>query len=180
LKAIAELVDNSIQAVRDNPEGNKLVQIRLSEQALFVWDNGVGMSAEDLRKWATMGVSQSDSTDKTVPSDSHSDRGFISRFGVGAKRTAMFSILLTHKGAAFYLGKQVYVISKTADSQWVNSTLLSSVIHVVSMLLIITSGNSYGARRRMEDNYYNTRTNYKGAKASKLYVSEDHTPKFPN
>jgi HSP90 family molecular chaperone len=60
------------------------------------------MTAADLRNWATMGVSQSDTSDKiSLDSTSYSDRGYISRFGVGAKR------------AAFYLGKKIQINSRS-------------------------------------------------------------------
>lgn len=49
------------------------------------------MTPEELKNWATMGLSQSDSTDvKKSNSNTFSDRGYISRFGVGAKSINIF------------------------------------------------------------------------------------------
>ena len=60
------------------------------------------MDATELRDWATMGVSQSDGRDKlALDGASHSDRGYISRFGVGAKR------------AAFFLGKRIEIATRS-------------------------------------------------------------------
>lgn len=88
------------------------------------------MSTDELRKWATMGLSQNDEIDpKDKPSEGYSDKGFISRFGVGAKR------------AAFFLGQEVTVTTKVASSKWVAQTSLSPVcyIHSIFTLCISTS-----------------------------------------
>ncbi|PRP81795.1 putative fatty-acid-CoA ligase FadD9 (fatty-acid-CoA synthetase) (fatty-acid-CoA synthase) [Planoprotostelium fungivorum] len=119
--AIAEIVDNSIQAVKDNASGNKLIQIRVKEEAngmaIYVWDNGKGMKADQLRKWATMGESQCDDPSvqesRGKANTDVGDRGFISRFGVGAKK------------AGFYLGKKITVSTKTNGGKWVNMISLS-------------------------------------------------------
>lgn len=52
---------------------------------LAIWDNGAGMTKEELRRWATMGISQSDSADATTlqPQDDQHGRnvtGLISRY----------------------------------------------------------------------------------------------------
>eukprot|EP01117_Protostelium_nocturnum_P010648 TRINITY_DN3833_c0_g2_i1.p1 TRINITY_DN3833_c0_g2~~TRINITY_DN3833_c0_g2_i1.p1 ORF type:complete len:1981 (-),score=726.02 TRINITY_DN3833_c0_g2_i1:3-5945(-) len=112
--AIAEIVDNSIQATKGNGEGSKQVQIRVVGGDIYVWDNGVGMNADSLRKWGTMGVSQSDDESNQVPQNGTcSHRGFISRFGVGAKR------------AGFYLGNEILVMSKSENSNWATEMSLN-------------------------------------------------------
>ncbi len=89
-----------------------------------------GMSFEDLRRWATMGLSQADnqfSQPGEEPKNDESVSGLISRylceqrrgiadvcrFGVGAKK------------AAFFLGDEITVTTKTADSNVVFEARLS-------------------------------------------------------
>jgi len=91
VSAICELVDNSIQALRSSTE-KRQIQIRLKTSAestgtIYVWDNGKGMNLQELKRWATMGLTQADYEDQ-VPENAKeesSHRGYISRFGVGSK-----------------------------------------------------------------------------------------------
>jgi len=105
--ALAEIIDNSIQAVKDNEPGEKLIQVRMREEngtvSIFLWDNGCGMNANQLRKWATMGVTQSEVLGALPGSTDHSHRGCISRFGVGAKRAGFF---LGKKNHSFFENKR--------------------------------------------------------------------------
>ncbi|EFA86710.1 hypothetical protein PPL_00513 [Heterostelium album PN500] len=125
--AFAEFIDNAIQAVRSNPTGDKTVKINIKKpdsrdlSSISFWDNGCGMSKDDLQRWATMGMSQADleqkSQDTITSSDSvGSDKtatGMISRFGVGAKK------------AAFYLGTEILVVTKQKSNNWVNEATIS-------------------------------------------------------
>jgi signal transduction histidine kinase len=95
--AIAELVDNSIQAIRENSIGNKCIKIRLNfnqnDPYILIWDNGKGMTLEELRLWATLGSSQNNFNRENLASERitpYSDKGLISRFGVGAKSKYFF------------------------------------------------------------------------------------------
>ena len=61
--------------------------ILIHQKPLYIWDNGKGMTPNQLKNWATMGVTQADNEDK-IPenlNDKLTHRGYISRFGVGAK-----------------------------------------------------------------------------------------------
>jgi hypothetical protein len=56
---------------------------------LIVWDNGKGMTKEELRKWATMGISQSDDigTDTVIEDESGKGlTGLISRYAFREER----------------------------------------------------------------------------------------------
>jgi hypothetical protein len=65
--------------VRGNEAGAKKITVRLKErdQAVYIWDNGMGMTGDELNKWATMGVSQSDSATNSNTSESYSDKGML-------------------------------------------------------------------------------------------------------
>ncbi len=92
-----------------------------------MWDNGVGMTADELRKWATMGISQSDSISKKDTNEEYSDRGYISRFGVGAKRMLLNLPLVNYCRCCILFRKSsdclhkrykfLYTLSLTLDSQ---------------------------------------------------------------
>lgn len=66
--AVAELVDNSIQALRLADQSHRRIQVRLEKRGndsdplgpLYIWDNGCGMTFDELKRWATMGISQMD------------------------------------------------------------------------------------------------------------------------
>ncbi|KAF2077867.1 hypothetical protein CYY_000829 [Polysphondylium violaceum] len=127
--AIAEFIDNSIQAVRDNEVNNRIVKVNIAKPnsstnltTITVWDNGCGMNKDVLQRWATMGLSQADLL--TMPEDqaisasgktegSHNFTGLISRYGVGGKK------------AAFYLGEEIVVSTKVKGSRWINEARIS-------------------------------------------------------
>ena len=98
--AIAELIDNSLQACEDQPSSQRRIQLSfvtkwiksdgkdLVNGYVIMLDTGKGMSDKDCERFATYGEK------KAV-----SEHG-ISKYGVGAKH------------AAFYLGESVHVLSK--------------------------------------------------------------------
>eukprot|EP01117_Protostelium_nocturnum_P010259 TRINITY_DN3687_c0_g1_i4.p1 TRINITY_DN3687_c0_g1~~TRINITY_DN3687_c0_g1_i4.p1 ORF type:complete len:1928 (+),score=648.14 TRINITY_DN3687_c0_g1_i4:175-5958(+) len=113
--ALAEIIDNSIQAVKGNAKGDKRIKISMNNESISIWDNGTGMNSDGLQKWATMGVTQSDEAHNGLSqvSGGSSHRGFISRFGVGAKK------------AGFFLGNDIVVTSKSTNSEWIAELNLS-------------------------------------------------------
>ncbi|EGG25161.1 hypothetical protein DFA_03409 [Cavenderia fasciculata] len=125
--AVAEFIDNSIQATRNNDFSDKHIKITIKKpdhnniSSIIIWDNGSGMNKEELQRWATMGMSQANSIDmnqivtKTSSStpSSAATTGLISRFGVGAKKSA------------FYLGQEITVITKVQGSKLVNQAKIS-------------------------------------------------------
>ncbi|KYQ90803.1 hypothetical protein DLAC_09444 [Tieghemostelium lacteum] len=119
--AIAEFIDNSIQAVRNNPYGNRNIDIYINKPnsttnttSIIIRDNGCGMTKDELQRWATMGLSQADLDPTQDPSLVTSEiSGLISRFGVGGKK------------AAFYLGSEVTVNSKVSGCEYINEATIS-------------------------------------------------------
>ncbi|GAM26398.1 hypothetical protein SAMD00019534_095730 [Acytostelium subglobosum LB1] len=116
--ALAEFIDNSIQAVRGNPMGKKIIKIEIKEPvngttSIRFYDNGCGMTKNDLHRWGTMGMSQADVDGHDHTASGATITGMISRFGVGAKK------------AAFYLGTKVQVITKVSGSLFTNEATIS-------------------------------------------------------
>jgi hypothetical protein len=104
--AIAELVDNSIQACMDEesckischlfvPTGTSCQQ----HSYLVLLDNGKGMNINDIREFATFSRSQ-EIRKQSPTTGTTSGRMFIGKFGVGAKQ------------AGFFLGDSITVLSK--------------------------------------------------------------------
>lgn len=124
--ALAELVDNALAAVSNNT-GRKIIEVRYfggANPSLHVLDNGCGMDSETLQSdlrykapkksrinQATLNSAEKTSVDETVhPLYINSN---ISKFGAGMKQ------------AIFYLGVQVYIMTKTAKSRHVSEVHLS-------------------------------------------------------
>jgi hypothetical protein len=121
--AIAELIDNSIQACSFNkPSEKRIVNVSCfvgktvrsvsqfksqapttsgNEGFLCVTDNGIGMDEKGLREFAVYSLDQETRGRAPNEADKHS---FISKFGVGAKQ------------AGFFLGKSIRVLSKMASA----------------------------------------------------------------
>ncbi|KAN0004303.1 hypothetical protein ACTFIZ_010471 [Dictyostelium cf. discoideum] len=152
--AIAEFIDNSIQAVRLNPPGKREIRVTvnrpnsdLKTTSIRIWDNGCGMNKDALQRWATMGLSQADLLDING-----NDSGNNSNSGEPAVGTASSSSInnnnkqLAHssgngssekatglisrfgvggKKAAFYLGSEVVVNTKVCGNEWVNQAKIS-------------------------------------------------------
>lgn len=106
--AIAELIDNSIQACSFNKvEEKRIVNVSCfvgktarsvsNEGFLCVTDNGCGMDENCLREFAIYSLDQETRGRAPTETDKHS---YISKFGVGAKQ------------AGFFLGKSIRVLSK--------------------------------------------------------------------
>eukprot|EP01133_Synstelium_polycarpum_P003680 gene3680-4235_t len=150
--AIAEFIDNSIQAVRGNPFGDKVIHINIKKPSsdgfttITFWDNGCGMSKDDLQRWATMGMSQADiakDSNRLKDMDSKTTTGLISRFGVGAKK------------AAFYLGSEVVVVTKKATSTEAGHQQFTEVtINNVAMSLEAFDETLKNVRRDLAHIYY--------------------------
>jgi hypothetical protein len=107
--AMAEFIDNSIQACKDTikPEidihffSNKVYMTGEHETGyLMIADNGCGMTIKDMQSFATYSRGVEERGVKT--SDRNSQ--FLSLYGVGAKN------------AAFHLSDRMIVLTKTKDS----------------------------------------------------------------
>ncbi|KAN0027109.1 hypothetical protein ACTFIU_009792 [Dictyostelium citrinum] len=152
--AIAEFIDNSIQAVRLNPPGKREIKVTINKPnsdlkttSIRIWDNGCGMNKDALQRWATMGLSQADlldingndnnggygeggstSTTTTTAATNSTNKQLIHSTGNGAneKATGLISRFgVGGKKAAFYLGSEVVVNTKVCGSEWVNQAKIS-------------------------------------------------------
>jgi hypothetical protein len=95
-------VDNSIQACRDN-ETSRNIEVSLelnfydeSPSFITVVDNGVGMTTDAIKTFATYAYGQEARADAV----SSSNTSNISKFGVGAKQ------------AGFYLGERIHLVTR--------------------------------------------------------------------
>ncbi|XP_074549592.1 structural maintenance of chromosomes flexible hinge domain-containing protein 1 [Halichoeres trimaculatus] len=123
--ALAELIDNSISATKENKD-DRSIEIRMlfdesrGGNAIVVLDNGCGMSCTKLKNWATYRLNKFDRKDSRfeegyvrpdhVPRSLNSD---VSYFGVGGKH------------AAFFIGESTRMITKSKDSPDVHELILS-------------------------------------------------------
>ncbi|XP_076956872.1 structural maintenance of chromosomes flexible hinge domain-containing protein GMI1-like [Bidens hawaiensis] len=56
--ALADLIDNSLQAVWTNDEGDeRLISVEVSNEKLSIFDTGLGMDSTSIEKWGKMGAS---------------------------------------------------------------------------------------------------------------------------
>jgi len=104
--ALAELIDNSIDATRKNTPRWRQIEIHMcfdyrtkGNHCLIVWDNGSGMSPEVLNQWAIfhLGKKQRKASDPTLQTEEdNADRFFldsrISYFGVGGTQASFFFV----------------------------------------------------------------------------------------
>ena len=117
--AIAEFIDNSIQATDANDHGSKRnvdVSFYLDAQKpnsglsyIAITDNGCGMDTDKITKFATFALSQKDRGHVV-----ESGKSMIGKFGVGAKQ------------AGFYLGDRISVITKSKGDTNVNEFTLDT------------------------------------------------------
>jgi hypothetical protein len=151
--AVAELIDNSIQALRFTEQSHRRIQVRLEKRGndtdplgpLYIWDNGCGMTFEELKRWATMGISQMDMPPPPPPPGGGARGGATGDGGGGDDGSGhvhsggqsdprVDSTVVTGqisrfgvgaKRAAFFLGRRIKVSTKSARSADVCETELS-------------------------------------------------------
>lgn len=100
--AIAEFIDNSLQATQANPSDRNIrINLELDFYSgasfLTIYDNGKGMNEDDIRRFAKY------SDTKQYSNNQDQDPTNISKFGVGSKE------------AGFYLGDRLHVITKSHE-----------------------------------------------------------------
>lgn len=101
--ALAEFIDNSIQACRGVKDHRKIkITLFISTRSAFpsfmvIMDNGCGMEVKTIKEFATFSLDQE--TRNNVAQEN--DKSFIGKFGVGAKQ------------AGFYLGTRIKLFTKT-------------------------------------------------------------------
>ena len=110
--ALAQFVDNSVQACRENAMRRE-ISIRFIFAGsvgsfVIISDNGCGMDKDCLTEYATYGL---DPETRGYRAED-GDQSFISKFGVGAKQ------------AGFFLGDRIRVVTKTAESPTVLELVL--------------------------------------------------------
>ncbi|XP_074319839.1 structural maintenance of chromosomes flexible hinge domain-containing protein GMI1 [Silene latifolia] len=108
--ALADLIDNSLQAVWSNSEGErKLISIEINDDKVSVFDTGPGMdgSAENsVAKWGKMGASLHRSSKKqAIGGKPPFLRPFFGMFGYGGTIASM------------HLGRHAIVSAKTKESK---------------------------------------------------------------
>eukprot|EP01132_Coremiostelium_polycephalum_P008435 gene8435-10360_t len=126
--AVAEFIDNSIQAVRNNPPGQRIIRITIKKPVndnttISFWDNGCGMNKDELQRWATMGKSQADiaaevenPVDVVNNPEDNTITGMISRFGVGGKKAAFY--LVSGNKWINQAKISLDILSSTGDQEW--------------------------------------------------------------
>jgi DNA topoisomerase VI subunit B len=105
--AIAEYIDNSIQACSNNDVSRNInISLFLASRAqtlpsfLVLLDDGMGMNVQTIKEFATYSLDQ----ESRYKMPRENETSFIGKFGVGAKQ------------AGFYLGSRIKLFSKPKDS----------------------------------------------------------------
>jgi Histidine kinase-, DNA gyrase B-, and HSP90-like ATPase len=127
--AIAELIDNSLRATRNNTASRRIVITLVSAASapaglVSVWDNGCGMSLRQLSEWAVMNLTMEDRGQKPQEMDrprqtqggaaSKQLCSDLSYFGVGSKN------------AAFFMGRAIRLMSKGEGNTLVHELAISA------------------------------------------------------
>ncbi|XP_020260152.1 uncharacterized protein LOC109836607 isoform X1 [Asparagus officinalis] len=116
--ALADLIDNSLQAVWSNSPGERrLVSVTLEERKVVIFDSGPGMDGSDensITKWGKMGSSNHRSSRKiAIGGKAPYLTPFFGMFGYGGPIASM------------HLGRHAIVSSKTKESKKVYTLHLS-------------------------------------------------------
>ena len=112
--AIAEFVDNSIQACNGNDQRKIQISFFLNNQPgketgfVTILDNGVGMDINTIKEFATYGL------DRRTRGIFETHSAALGKFGVGAKQ------------AGFYLGDRIRLLTKCKGDDQVKEFLLDS------------------------------------------------------
>lgn len=132
--ALAEFVDNSLRATRNNPPKTPqeiIIHILTAGSGaskrgmICIQDNGCGMSKTELRDWAVMnytmeerGLSSEEATEMGNRLQEVTRKqyltGNLSYFGVGSKN------------AAFFMGSTVKVVTRKAEERYVHELTLAA------------------------------------------------------
>ncbi|XP_048139026.1 structural maintenance of chromosomes flexible hinge domain-containing protein GMI1 isoform X2 [Rhodamnia argentea] len=127
--ALADLIDNSLQAVWANPPKSRLISLDISDEKISIFDTGPGMDASDessITKWGKMGASL--------------HRKFKA-MAVGGKPPYLmpFFGLFGYGGpiASMHLGRHAVVSSKTMKSKRVY------MLHLKREALLSRSGSQH-------------------------------------
>jgi hypothetical protein len=104
--ALAEFIDNSIQATKSHPE-KRQVDIHLflhtygpERSYVVISDNGTGMNTRQIKEFATYSLDQ-----ESRGNDPSTNSCDISKFGVGAKQ------------GGFYLGDRLHIFTKNREEE---------------------------------------------------------------
>nr|XP_010915961.1 structural maintenance of chromosomes flexible hinge domain-containing protein GMI1 [Elaeis guineensis] len=116
--ALADLIDNSLQAVWSNGSGERrLVSVMINEQKIVIFDSGPGMDGSDensISKWGRMGSSNHrPSRQMAIGGKAPYLMPFFGMFGYGGPIASM------------HLGRHAVVSSKTKESKKVYTLHLS-------------------------------------------------------
>ncbi|KAI3410561.1 uncharacterized protein J3R85_018768, partial [Psidium guajava] len=127
--ALADLIDNSLQAVWANPPKSRLISLDISDEKISIFDTGPGMDASDensITKWGKMGASlHRNFKAKAVGGKPPYLMPFFGLFGYGGPIASM------------HLGRHAVVSSKTMKSKRVY------VLHLKREALLSRSGSQH-------------------------------------
>ncbi|XP_027332090.1 structural maintenance of chromosomes flexible hinge domain-containing protein GMI1 [Abrus precatorius] len=137
--ALADLIDNSLQAVWSNGENNrKLIRVNLGKDKLSIFDNGPGMDDTDensLVKWGKMGASlHRSSRSQAIGGKPPYLMPYFGMFGYGGPISSM------------HLGRRALVCSKTKHVKKVYMLLLEREALLSSSSSKLTWKTSGGIR----------------------------------
>lgn len=131
---MAEFVDNSLRATRNNAPDPRNITISLlttgagaSKKGLVcIQDNGCGMTKRELNDWAVMNLSMEERG--AAPQEIEIDaRGRAAALGAGRFLTGDISYFgVGSKNAAFFMGSSVKVVTRKAGERFVHELPLAA------------------------------------------------------
>ncbi|KAI3731384.1 hypothetical protein L1987_62572 [Smallanthus sonchifolius] len=116
--ALADLIDNSLQAVWTNDETNKrLISVQISNEKISIFDTGPGMDSMSIEKWGKMGASlhRSFKTQAIGGKPPYLKPAF-GMFGYGGFIASMHLGRRTEVSSKTKIGKKVYMLCLERDA----------------------------------------------------------------
>ncbi|KAK3267358.1 hypothetical protein CYMTET_24075 [Cymbomonas tetramitiformis] len=131
--ALAELVDNSLRAMRNVDKLQRQLSIYLliggsaSESAICVQDAGVGMTPHELNQWAVMNLSMNDRGQQPEELALHGCSQVVAKAAHTRHLTSDLSYFgVGSKNACFYLGASTRVSTRQAGSRYVHELCIAA------------------------------------------------------
>ncbi|KAK9049166.1 hypothetical protein SSX86_031867 [Deinandra increscens subsp. villosa] len=116
--ALADLIDNSLQAVWSNDETDKrLISVEISDEKISIFDTGPGMDSTSIEKWGKMGASLHRAyKTKAIGGKPPYLKPAFGMFGYGGFIASMHLGRRTHVSSKTKDGKKVYILCLERDA----------------------------------------------------------------
>ncbi|KAK1415185.1 hypothetical protein QVD17_30957 [Tagetes erecta] len=116
--ALADLIDNSLQAVWSNDETDtRLISVEISDEKISIFDTGPGMDSTSIEKWGKMGASLHRSyKEQAIGGKPPYLKPAFGMFGYGGFIASMHLGRRTKVSSKTKIGKKVYMLCLERDA----------------------------------------------------------------